>query len=64
MSGNSAPSTSNTVVTQDGTTVADPSHASSGTVAGLANILVQSVAATVGGRCLENYFETFLVYVY
>ena len=49
VSGNSVPSTSNTAVTQDGATVSGPSHASSGTVAGLANILAQSVAAAVGG---------------
>jgi hypothetical protein len=49
VSGNSVPSTSNAAVAQDGATVAGPSHASSGTVAGLANILAQSVAATVGG---------------
>lgn len=34
---------------QDGAAVAGPSHTSSGTVAGLANILAQSVAAAVGG---------------
>jgi hypothetical protein len=39
-------------VTQDGATVPGPSHASSGTVAGLANILAQSVAAAVGGTYL------------
>lgn len=48
VSGNSVPSTSNAAVTQDGASIAGPSQASS-TVAGLANILAQSVAASVGG---------------
>lgn len=52
VSGNSVPSTSNACLTQDGATVAGPSHASSGTVAGLASILAQPVAATVGGMYL------------
>jgi hypothetical protein len=52
VSGNSVASTSSTAVTQDGAAVAGLSHASSGTVAGLANILAQSVAASVGGTYL------------
>jgi hypothetical protein len=51
VSGNSVSSTSNSCLTQDGATVAGPSHASS-TVAGLASILAQPVAAAVAGMYL------------
>ncbi|KAJ4429156.1 hypothetical protein ANN_26159 [Periplaneta americana] len=48
MAGGAVPSTSNTSMAQDGASVAGTSHAGGGAVAGLANILAQSVAVAVG----------------